>query len=85
MWRNPSEEAVRAGHGGGDYFIVGDFIGAIRAGKAPPIDVYRAMDYTVPGLISEQSIAAGGVPLSVPDFRLLDVEAEAPSAALGVR
>ncbi len=27
------------------------------------------MDYTVPGLVSEQSIAQGGVPLPVPDFR----------------
>jgi hypothetical protein len=36
---------------------------------ANSLDVYRAMDYTVPGLISEQSIAQGGVPLPVPDFR----------------
>ena len=69
MWREPTEAALRAGHGGGDYFIVRDFVTAIRDGAAPPIDVYRAMDYTVPGLISEQSIAAGGVPLPVPDLR----------------
>ena len=47
-----------------------EFIAAIRAGQPPPIDVYRALDYTVPGLISEQSIAQGGVPLPIPDFRL---------------
>ena len=69
MWRWLSEAALRAGHGGGDFFIVRDFIAAIRAGAAPPIDVYRALDYTVPGLVSEQSIARGGVPLPVPDFR----------------
>lgn len=69
MWRNPSEAALRAGHGGGDFFIVREFLEAIREDKAPPIDIYRAMDYTVPGLISEQSIAQGGVPLPVPDFR----------------
>lgn len=69
MWRHPTEAALRAGHGGGDYFIVRDFIGAIQEGKAPPVDVYRALDYTVPGLLSEQSIAQGGVPLPVPDFR----------------
>jgi len=85
LWRNPSEEALRAGHGGGDYFIVGDFVRAIRSGQAPPIDVYRALEYTVPGLISEQSIAAGGAPLPVPDFRQLGVEAEAPAATAGVR
>src|SRR5436190_14868749 len=43
MWRNPTEEALRAGHGGGDYFLVRDFVTAIREGKAPPIDVYRAL------------------------------------------
>lgn len=85
MWRNPSDEALHAGHGGGDYFIVGDFMAAIRSGQAPPIDVYRALDYTVPGLISEQSIAAGGAPLPVPDFRQFGVEAEAPAAAVGAR
>ena len=71
MWRDPTEEALRAGHGGGDYFIVGDFMSAIRKGEPPPIDVYRAMDYTVPGLISEQSILKDGAPLPVPDFRAL--------------
>ncbi|MDQ3700713.1 MAG: Gfo/Idh/MocA family oxidoreductase [Chloroflexota bacterium] len=80
MWRNPSEEAVRAGHGGGDYFIVRDFVAAVRSGEAPPIDVFRALEYTVPGLISEQSIAQGGAPLPVPDFRQLEEDA-APSDA----
>jgi hypothetical protein len=69
MWRATGDAAARAGHGGGDYFVVQDFVQAIRQGKTPPIDVYRAMDYTVPGLISEQSIAQGGVPLAVPDLR----------------
>jgi hypothetical protein len=29
----------------------------------------RALDFTVPGLLSEQSIAAGGAPMAVPDPR----------------
>jgi len=69
MWRNPTEAALRAGHDGGDYFVVRDFVAAVRSGDAPPIDVYRALDYTVPGLVSEQSIAQGGAPVPVPDFR----------------
>ncbi|MBI3974406.1 MAG: Gfo/Idh/MocA family oxidoreductase [Chloroflexi bacterium] len=75
IWRDPPEEAVRAGHGGGDYFIVHDFVQAVLKGQRPPIDVYRAMDYTVPGLISEQSINQGGVPLPVPDLRDLAQDA----------
>ncbi len=65
------EAAAKAGHGGGDYFVVREFLGAVLEGRRPPIDVYRAMDYTVPGLISEQSILQGGAPLPVPDFRAL--------------
>ncbi len=38
----------------------------------PPIDVYTAMDFTVPGLVSEASITNGGAPVEVPDFRLID-------------
>jgi predicted dehydrogenase len=64
--------AAKAGHGGGDYFVVREFLRAVLEGRRPPIDVYRAMDYTVPGLISEQSIMRGGVPLPVPDLRELD-------------
>lgn len=44
------------------------WIAAIRR-DAPPIDVYRGLDFTLPGLISEQSIAQGGIPLPVPDPR----------------
>ena len=68
-WRDPPPEAARAGHGGGDYFVVRDWIDAIRRDTPPALDVYRGLDFTLPGLISEQSIAQGGVPLPVPDPR----------------
>jgi predicted dehydrogenase len=69
LWRRPPAEAVRAGHGGGDYFEVAEFIGAIRNDVAPPIDLFLALDMTLPGLVSQESIARGGAPLLVPDFR----------------
>ena len=68
-WRTQADAAAKAGHGGGDYFVARDFLNAILDGRTPPIDVYRAMDYTLPGLVSEESIARGGVPLPVPDLR----------------
>jgi predicted dehydrogenase len=71
MWRHPPEEAVRAGHGGGDYFEVRDFVDSILHNSPPPIDVFTALDYTVPGLVSEVSIDRGGAPIPVPDFRTL--------------
>ena len=69
LWRHPPPEALESGHWGGDYFEVRDFVDAIIQDSPPPVDVYRALDFTVPGLVSEQSIAQGGVPLPVPDFR----------------
>jgi len=69
MWRNPPDEALRAGHGGGDYFEVREFVDSIVNGTKLPIDVYEALDMTVPGLVSEVSINWFGIPLPVPDFR----------------
>jgi predicted dehydrogenase len=72
IWRNPPEEALRAGHGGGDYFEVRGFVDSIINDTKPPIDVYEALDMTVPGLVSEASINQGGMPLPVPDFREIE-------------
>ena len=69
MWRNPPAEALHAGHGGGDYFEVQDFVRAVK-GEAPcPVGIHEAMDMTLPGLVSQQSIAQGGAWLDVPDSR----------------
>jgi len=73
-WRSLGKQASEAGHGGSDYFVVREFIRSILDGTAPQIDVYRALDFTVPGLISEESIARGGTPLPVPDFRPVPVD-----------
>jgi predicted dehydrogenase len=70
-WRNPGEEAQRAGHGGGDYFEVREFADAVLGGRRSPIDVFDALDFTVPGLVSRESLRRGGQPLPVPDFRTI--------------
>jgi len=69
MWRNPPEAALRAGHGGGDYFEVLDFVNSIVDGSPCPIGIHEAMDMTLPGLISQQSVAQDGAWLEVPDSR----------------
>jgi len=69
MWRKPPEEALKAGHWGGDYFTVKDFVDSIVHDTKPPIDIYDALNFTAPGLVSEESIRQGGKPLPVPDFR----------------
>lgn len=60
-----------AGHGGSDAWPIVDFLTAIAEQAAPPIDIYRALDMTLPGLLSEQSIAQGGAWVAVPDPRLM--------------
>jgi predicted dehydrogenase len=72
IWRNPPPEAREAGHGGGDYFEVREFVDAILQDRKPPVDLYDALDMTVPGLVSEESIRRGGQPLPVPDFRRIE-------------
>jgi predicted dehydrogenase len=68
-WRSLGEQARASGHGGGDFFVARDWALSILNGTPPPIDVYRGLDFTVPGLVSEQSIEQGGTPVGVPNFR----------------
>ena len=68
-WRNPPPEALQAGHEGGDYFEVVDFVDAIQGRTLPSVGIHEAMDMTLPGLISQESIARGGEWLPVPDSR----------------
>lgn len=69
-WRNPPAEALSAGHGGGDFFEVRDFIRAVRGESPSPIDIHAGMDMTLPGLVSQQSILRGGAWMDVPDSRV---------------
>jgi len=69
MWRNPPPEALAAGHGGGDYFEVMDFVDAVQGRKPPTVGIHEAMDMTLPGLVSQESIRQGGAWLDVPDSR----------------
>ena len=69
IWRNPSMEALQAGHGGGDYLEVREFVDSIINDTKSPIDIYESLDMTVPGLVSEVSINRESIPVEVPDFR----------------
>ena len=68
-WKNPPEAALKAGHGGGDYWEVQDFVAAIRGERDPAVGIDLALDMTLPGLISQQSIAQGSTWVAVPDSR----------------
>ncbi|WP_165352542.1 Gfo/Idh/MocA family protein [Bacillus infantis] len=68
-YKNATQEQKSAGHWGGDYFIVQDFVDAIKGVKKTPIDVYDACEWTAVGLLSELSIMNGGRTMDMPDFR----------------
>lgn len=80
LWGNAStyEEAYthpiwqgsvpQGSHGGMDYLVLHAFHEAASKNVRPPIDVYDAALYMSITPLSEQSIAAGGAPVTVPDF-----------------
>ena len=67
-WRERGADASQAGHGGGDFFILEDFAHAVRTGVSP-IDVYDAVAWSSIMPLSAESLARGGAPVAIPDFR----------------
>lgn len=77
LWRNHRSSVRRSKHGGADFFTLLAFAGVCR-GESSPIDIYRALDWTLPGLASELSVECGGKLMDVPDprTRALDESAQ---------
>jgi predicted dehydrogenase len=62
-------EAKRTGHGGSDYWTMKAFVDAYRRGQPSPVDVYRALDCSLPGPLALESARQGGMPVEIPDPR----------------
>ncbi len=58
-----------AGHGGTDIQTARHFTRALIDGTPVPIDVYRAIEFCLPGIIAARSADMGGAPLAIPDLR----------------
>jgi hypothetical protein len=67
-WAKQAEQAKSTAHGGGDWFVMSDFVEAVRTGKSP-IDIYDAVTWTCVRPLSEQSIRSGSQPVEIPNFR----------------
>jgi len=65
---NAPEEAKLGGHGTSEYYLVRDFLNSVINDTKPPIDVVRAMDMSVPGLIAHEAAMEGGVWKEIPLF-----------------
>jgi len=61
-------EARQGGHGTSEYYMIRDFLDALENNTRPPIDVIRAMDFTVPGIIAHESAMTDGNWRDVPQF-----------------
>ena len=63
------EQAMQAGHGGGDFFTNYHFAEAIRRDEPPFLDVYRGVTMSIIGPLSYRSALSDSNTIDVPDFR----------------
>ena len=68
-WRAEGSAAEATGHGGGDYFVLVDFLAALLDGARPAVDVYDARELVVDRPAVRGVREGGGAPIEVPRFR----------------
>ena len=68
-WQAHKRQALGTSHDGADYYALLDFVTAIKEHRPGSIGIHEAMDMTLPGLCSQQSIREGGIWIQVPDSR----------------
>jgi len=69
LWKKQGEMARKlGGHGGMDYLMCYRLVQCMREGLEPDIDVYDAAAWSVPGPLSQMSVAKGSMPVKFPDF-----------------
>lgn len=76
--RSLRETAARTGHGGGDFFILADFLDTVRGVHPPTIGIDAALDMTLPGLCSQLSERQGNTWVDVPDPRTWTLDDPTP-------
>jgi predicted dehydrogenase len=68
-YRLRGKSFAKPGQGEGDHLMVLNFLGALRGHMTLDVDVYRACDFTLPGILAYQSAVEGGRALSIPNLR----------------
>lgn len=68
LWRKWHGKATDTGHGGGDFFVIEEFVGAVRERRRPAIDVYDAVTWSCVTPLSIQSVEGRGRTVEFPDF-----------------
>ena len=60
--------AAKAGHGGGDFWVIHYFAEAIQKNEQPWLNVYRACAMSAVGILAWKSVVNGGAAYDVPKF-----------------
>jgi len=68
-WWEADARCRAAGCASDDYLMALDFVEGIRRGEPVTLDIHKAMDMTLPGLVSQTSIAQNSTWLEVPASR----------------
>ena len=61
--------AEKAGHGGGDFFVIKEFFDCIRENRRPLFDEHFATTCSSVAILSHRSALEKGIPYDIPDFR----------------
>lgn len=68
IWKQFLRDGVKGGHGGMDHLVLRAFAESVKNGTDTPIDVYDTAVWMAITVLSEDSIALGSAPVSIPDF-----------------
>lgn len=68
-WPANGDLAEKAGHGGGDFWTVYNFVEYIRNGTVPFFDVYRGCCMSAVAILGWRSCLENGKVYAIPDFR----------------
>lgn len=68
LWKTHMAQARKLGHGGGDFFVLREFVDAILNNRRPFIDIYDAVAWSSIVPLSAESVKKGGIPINIPNF-----------------
>lgn len=67
-----AEFVKKAGHAGGDFYVIKHFFDCIRTNTKPDMDEYFSTRLASVAILAHKSLMAGGAPFDIPDFRKED-------------
>ena len=68
LWKKLRDQAKGTGHGGGDFFVIQQFIEAVRSGGPSPIGAVDSAAWSSILPLSHKSIVEGSTVQPIPDF-----------------